>query len=202
MLAAGVAAGTAWHRARAAERLLAGRCLLARWAYEPEEAAAYLDDLFVEERRAGRRLFRIGGVLVAAVCILSVTLDPRGGRPTHLAFLVLMIALVAATEGVPRLLRAQRGKVSPEAVVSSEAAYVAGTLTSWTPSDKRLREAAIVPGKVPALRIVYSAPAWLGGGDLGVSVPVPPGAELAAAGAARALQSERDRASAHRPHSI
>lgn len=202
MLAASVAATIAWRRARTAERLLAGRNVLARWAYAPAEAAAYLDSLLAEERRACRRLLRIAGVLVAAASILSVTLDPRGGRPTHLAFLGLLLALVVATEGAPRLLRAQRGKAAAEAVVSSEAAYVAGTLTSWAPSDKRLRGATLVPGEVLALRIAYSASAWSGGAELGLSVPVPPGAEPAAASAARALQGERDRASAHRAHSI
>lgn len=202
MFAACVAAVVAWCRARAAERLLAGRSVLARWTYEPAEAAAYLDGLLVQERRACRRLFRVAGVLVAAAGILSVTLDPRGGSPAHLAFLVLLIALVAATEGVPRLLRAQRRRATPEAVVSSEVAYVAGALTSWAPSGRRLRDAAIVPGEIPVLRITYSASAWLGGGETSVSVPVPPCAVAAAVGAARALRDRRDRERAYRPESI
>lgn len=195
---AGPAAVILWRRARIAERLLDGRSAVARWTYGLAGAGAYLDELLAEERRAGRRLFRVAGVLIGAAAILSVNLDARGARPSHLAFLGVVLVLGAVTELGPRWLRAERGKASPEAVVSSDAAYIAGALYVWRGPYARLTDVGVVPGADPALRIVYSvSPLW-GGGETAVTIPIPRGGESAAAEAARALREKGRRSDAGR----
>lgn len=178
-------------RSRFAEQLVAGDGVLARWALDSSVAAAFLDEKMADERASLRRCLFVGGAIVAAASILVVTLDPDGGWAGVGALLAAAILLSGAALIGPRFVRAARGKALPQAAIANDGAYVLGIVYVWAPGAARVRDASIVSGEPPELRVVYRVPTHLGGGYAVASIPIPPGAESSAAETARALREVR-----------
>jgi hypothetical protein len=100
---------------------------------------------------------------------------------------VTLLAVLAAL--VPRVRHGQRSRAAQEAIVSLDAAYVAGTLYVWGGFGARIEDVGIVLGGTPTLQITYSTPLFYE--RRVISVPIPRGEEGHASEAARALEQRR-----------
>ncbi len=178
-------------RSRILARLLDGSRVLAHWPLPSAAAAEHAALRLAVEREQGWRLFLVLAILSIAVGIVFVLSDPDGAWAILLASagVVGLLAILAAL--LPRLRHARRRSAAQDAIVSLDAAYVAGTLHAWGALGARIEDVAIVPGETLALRVAYSTPLLCERRDASVSIPVPRGEEWRAAEAARALQELR-----------
>ncbi len=182
-----VGAAVSWRRARRVAALLSGHGFLARWLYPKDVSEPYLEALFVVDLAAARRTARVAAVLCGAGCLLIAAVRPWAWGECLFVFLGLGGLLVGGAEWGPRFVRARRRASPQEAIVASGAAYVAGALYTWDRAEGCVRDAGIVLGARPALRIDAVQSTFVGSREVSVVIPVSPGAERAASEAARAV---------------
>jgi hypothetical protein len=175
-------------RARALQGLLDGDDLIVRWTYPPEQWTRYAAAEAAREASAHRTTFVVLVLISALVSAGFVLADPKSGRWVVLAlFVVIALAKLASVLSLRGLAGRRQG--GGEALVGTDAVYLAGTLHSWSGFGGRLEKADRVDAEGALIEVDYSFPTRGGRTHAQVHVPIPRGEEAEAERVVAALQA-------------
>ena len=188
-LAALIAAVMFFGRAAAWDRLARGRDVLAHWIYSDAEWQTYAQLEFEEESTDKRALWLVVAGMALLVGGIFFMADPEAGGIVLLVMLGLILVTGALAFGLPRLARARNQRVQGEVLISSEAAWLSGTLHTWKGWGAKLESVRLRDETPAILEIVYSTPNRTGRQTTTIRVPVPMGQQMAARQVADRLHS-------------
>jgi hypothetical protein len=169
------------------DSLLAGKDLLARWSYRPEEIGSMLED----EKKRQKKL-RVVVLFFVCLCLgMGVLFCYAWGRWDYVAVseyvLLLMLTLVFMYAGLPAM--GFDPANATDMYLGRNGVLFAGRFHIWGFWGAHLVSVNYLPGTPASVGIVYSHVSKEGPQVINISIPVPPGKEREAQDAVRALVS-------------